>query len=177
MGISSHQTIQDQAQANGNRRLVYKYTWTEGIERFHGPKLVASAFDDATDRAGLVTFFEDQAKLDEKFDAEARAIAGNDFSDITSSLLLNTTAEAAEFILKRMSNRFQTVTKASVRDELPELLLLRKIWTELTDNQIANFMGESSVDVATWRASFATMDDGVTAYSSPFPKYTDVPEL
>ncbi len=177
MGVSTHSTIQDSTQANGQRRLRYQYDFTEGGISLYGPITVESLFDDATHRASLVTEIEESIKLKEKFAAEERAINGDDFSDIAGSLVYNTTAEAAGFILKRMSNRFQEITKQSVYEELPELFLLRKIWTELTDNQIANFMGESSVDVATWRVTFETMRSGVANYTSPFGIYADVPEV
>ena len=177
MGVSTHSTIQDSAQANGQRRLRYQYDFTEGGISLYGPLTVEPSFDDATHRAALVSSIEESKKLQEKYHAEERAIAGDDFNSITSSLVYNTTAEAAEFILKRMSNRFQEITKEALYGELPELFLLRNIWNELTDNQIANFMGESSVDVATWRATFTTMRQGITSYESPFGIYTDVPEV
>ena len=177
MGVATHQTVEDSAQADGRRYVRYRYDFTEGDIIFRGPKLVETLFDDDADRLALVPTVEADVKIEEQYYAEARAIAGDDFSAINSDLVHNTTSEAAGFILKRMSNRFQEVTKFAVYNELPELFLLRKIWTELTDAQIANFMGELEVDVASWRTSFTTMKDGVTNYTSPFAIYTDVPPI
>ena len=71
----------------------------------------------------------------------------------------------------------QRINKRTVQDDLPKLFLLKKIWTELTDNQIANFMGESVGDVATWRTSFNTMLNSINAYATPFGFYEDVEDL
>lgn len=58
MSVSTHSTIQDSTQANGQRRLRYRYDFTQGDQIVYGPFLAASAFDDATDRAGRVTAIE-----------------------------------------------------------------------------------------------------------------------
>ena len=177
MTVSSHQTTIDAVQQDGRRYVTYDYLFVQGNVERRGPKLVSSDFDDDADRSNQVPQIEQDVKLEELYRAEADAINGADFNDVAQSLLHNTVAEAAEFILKRMSNRFQVINKRTVEQELPELFLLQRIWVNLTDQQIANFMGESVADVELWRASYTDMRNGITDYGSPFPPYDDVPPL
>ena len=99
MSIISHQTVSDSPQANGTRNVEYEFTFSEGPIVRRGPKRVHASFDDAADRTSLITQIEQEEKLAEKYRAEQRALNGDDFSDIASSLVYNTTAEAAEVLL------------------------------------------------------------------------------
>ncbi len=174
MPIISTDIIAEAVQHDGRRRYRYRYTFDNGDVEEFDRNLTPVGFDVATDSIAKVADIEAEVKQRELVRAEEFLLAGGTLAQVQAKKKYNTNMEIGTYILKRMANRLDNVNRETLEDGLAALFLLKDIFAEVTDAQIANMLVVPVADAVAWRASFTAMRDGISAYGHNFPRYSEV---
>ncbi len=174
MPIISTDIIAESVQHDGRRRYRYRYTFDTGDVEEFDRNLTPVGFDATADSVAKATDIEAEVKQRELVRAEEFLLGGGTLAQVQAKKKYNTNAELGTYILKRMANRLDNVNRDTLENDLAALFLLRDIFAEVTDNQLASLLGVPLADATAWRASFTTMRDGIAGYGHNFPRYSEV---